>query len=93
MKLSRSEMRETIKRIMNSGFAFREMERFSPEREMIEHALATMLQEANQMKFIKRTGVLSDDQLEDVYNDIDMETEGMDDSQAWFEFEEMDGRR
>jgi hypothetical protein len=93
MKLSRSEMRETIKRIINSGFAFREMERFSPEREMIERALSSMLQEANQMDFIKRTGVLSDDQLEDVYNDIDMETEGMDDSQAWFEFEEMDGRR
>ena len=86
-------MRETIKRIINSGFAFREMERFSPEREMIEYALATMLQEANQMNFIKRTGVLSDDQLEDVYNDIDMETEGMDDAQAWFEFQEMDGRR
>mgnify|MGYP000016267100 FL=1 len=93
MKLTRSEMRETIKRIMNSGFTFREMERFSSERETIERALSSMLQEANQMDFIKRTGVLSVAQLDEVYNGIDMETEGMDDAQAWFEFQEMDGRR
>jgi hypothetical protein len=45
------------------------------------------------MDFIKRTGVLSAAQLDEVYNGIDMETEGMDDAQAWFEFQEMDGRR
>lgn len=82
-------MRNTINQIMNSGFSQREMPRFSPEREAVEQALAMMLSEANQMNFIKRTGVLSEDQLEDVYNDIDMETEGMDDAQEWSEFQEM----
>jgi hypothetical protein len=87
--MTNNELRLDIERIMKSGFMAWEMPRDNYERNLIEKGLMDLFRNANQMKFIKRTGVLSPDQLEDVYNDIDMESEGVDDAREWAEYQEV----
>jgi len=87
--MTNNELRLNIERIMKSGFMAWEMPRDDSERNLIEDGLMDLFRNANQMKFIKRTGVLSPDQLEDVYNDIDMESEGADDAREWAEYQEV----
>ena len=89
MNYDSEEMRETILRMMTSGYYQYELPRFSKERDSINNALVKIMSEAKRMRFIESTSVLSRAQLDDVTNGIDMLTEGADDAKEWLEYQEM----
>ena len=70
MNYDSEEMRETILRMMTSGYYQYELPRFSKERDSINNALVKIMSEAKRMRFIESTGVLSRAQLDDVTNGI-----------------------
>ena len=78
-----------VNSIMSWGLNARGIERHTQERDVIERLLMKVFSEAKQFRFIKETEVLSFDQLDQVSNDMDMLTEGMDDAQEWVEYQEM----
>tara|TARA_B110000908_G_scaffold108320_1_gene127243 strand:+ start:237 stop:509 length:273 start_codon:yes stop_codon:yes gene_type:complete len=78
-----------VKQIMASGLNARGIERHTEERDVIERLLLQVFSDAKTLRFIKRTELLSFEQFDDVSNDMDMETEGMDDAREWAEYQEL----